>query len=139
MVYEVYSPDRGIVAAQKEPNDRLRDAISATNWTYEALASAVRRVAAENGETLRTNKSAVAHWIDGARPSGQVGQYLAEALSRRAGRSVTLVEIGLAAAEESLAASADPVLAATNLGRADVDRRRFLAVAAFTAAGVAMP
>ncbi|WP_371496083.1 tetratricopeptide repeat protein [Kitasatospora sp. NBC_00374] len=127
------------MAAQKEPNDRLRDAISATNWTYEALASAVRRVAAENGETLRTNKSAVAHWIDGARPSGQVGQYLAEALSRRAGRSVTLVEIGLAAAEESLAASADPVLAATNLGRADVDRRRFLAVAAFTAAGVAMP
>ncbi|GAA2129614.1 Tat pathway signal protein [Kitasatospora kazusensis] len=127
------------MAAHKEPNTRLRDALSATNWTYEALAFTVRRVAAENGETLRTNKSAVSHWIDGARPSGQVGHYIAEALSRRAGRPVTLTEIGFAAAEDSLAASVDPVLTATNLGRADVERRRFLAIAAFTTAGVAMP
>ncbi|MEU1733416.1 tetratricopeptide repeat protein [Streptosporangium sp. NPDC020145] len=123
----------------KEPNRRLQEAIAEAEWTYDALASAIRRIAAENGEILRTNKSAVAHWIDGARPSGQTGQYIAEALSRRMGRPVSLTEIGLIAAEDPMAADIDPVRAATNLGRADVERRHFLAVATFTAAGVAMP
>ncbi|MFB7945052.1 tetratricopeptide repeat protein [Kitasatospora phosalacinea] len=122
-----------------EPNHLLREAISSTHWTYEALAAAVRRIGAENGESLRTNKSAVAHWVKGRQPTGQVGQYVAEALSRRAGRSVTTVEIGFAEPSESLANSHDPIEAATVLGRADVDRRNFLAVAAFSAAGVAMP
>ncbi|MEU9080672.1 tetratricopeptide repeat protein [Kitasatospora sp. NPDC048538] len=127
------------MATRREPNQRLREAISTAGWTYEALANAVRRVGAENGETLRTNKSAVAHWINGAQPAGQAGRYIAEALSRRSGRQVTLAEIGFAAPEESLAASSDPVEAVANLGRADVERRTFLAVAAFTTAGVAMP
>ncbi|MFI9275083.1 tetratricopeptide repeat protein [Kitasatospora sp. NPDC052896] len=127
------------MATRKEPNQRLREAISAVHWTYEALANAVRRIGAENGETLLTNKSAVAHWINGAQPTGQVGQYIAEALSRRARRRFTLAELGFATPEESLAASSDPVEAAANLGRADVERRTFLAVAAFTTAGVAMP
>lgn len=70
------------MAGQRDPNSRLLDAISAAGCTYEALARDVRRVAAENGEILQTNKSAVSHWVNGSRsPSGQVGQYLAEALS----------------------------------------------------------
>ncbi|MFF2749206.1 tetratricopeptide repeat protein [Kitasatospora sp. NPDC058048] len=127
------------MATFKEPNHRLREAISAAGCTYESLAGAVRRVGAENGESLLTNKSAVAHWINGAQPAGQVGQYIAEALSRRSGRRVTLAELGFASPEESLAASIDPVEAAANLGRADVERRTFLAAAAFTTTGVAMP
>ncbi|MFE5959026.1 tetratricopeptide repeat protein [Streptomyces rubiginosohelvolus] len=128
------------MAGQRDPNSRLRDAISATGCTYEALARDVRRVAAENGEMLQTNKSAVSHWVNGIRaPSGQVGQYLAEALSRRAGRPITRTEIGLYAGDAEEPAEADPVLAVTDLGRADVERRRFLAIAAFTTAGVAMP
>ncbi|MFI1965515.1 tetratricopeptide repeat protein [Streptomyces pathocidini] len=123
----------------REPNGRLRDAIAATGWTYEALARAVRRVAAENGEVLRTNKSAVAHWVDGARPSGRAGQYLAEALSRRSNRWITLTEIGLPSSEDLLSLGDDPVASVTDLGRADVERRRFLSTAAFTAAAVAMP
>ena len=119
MVYAVYRSRReGLgVAKQKQPNDRLREAIVETRWTYEGVASAVRRVAAENGEIVRTNKSAVAHWVDGTRPSGQVGQYLAEALSRRARRSVTLAEIGLAVAGGTSAIGADPV---EEIGRAHV-------------------
>ncbi|CAL9570892.1 hypothetical protein SUDANB174_04793 [Streptomyces sp. enrichment culture] len=74
------------MAAQREPNSRLRDVIAAADCTYEALARDVRRIAAENGEMLQTNKSAISHWVNGTRaPSGRVGQYLAEALSRRAG------------------------------------------------------
>nr|WP_202466627.1 tetratricopeptide repeat protein [Streptomyces sp. SID4951] len=118
----------------------MRETIDAIGCTYEALARAVRRVAAENGEILQTNKSAVSHWVNGTRqPTGRTSQYLAEALSRRAGRTITRAEIGLRAPETAATDEPDPVLAATDLGRADVERRRFLAVAAFTTAGVAMP
>ncbi|MFE1770575.1 tetratricopeptide repeat protein [Streptomyces sp. NPDC059008] len=130
------------MAAQREPNSRLRDTIEAAGCTYEALAKGVRRVAAENGEILQTNKSAISHWVNGTRqPTGRAGQYLAEVLSRRAGRTITQTEIGLRPAEahDSTKMDPDPVLTATDLGRADVERRRFLALAAFTTAGVAMP
>ncbi|GAA2650009.1 tetratricopeptide repeat protein [Streptomyces lunalinharesii] len=128
------------MSAQRAPNSHLRDTIEAIGCTYDALAKGVRRVAAENGEILRTNKSAISHWVNGARqPTGRTGQYLAEALSRRAGRTITQTEIGLSPADNEGSTESDPVLAATDLGRADVERRRFLAVAAFTTAGVAMP
>ncbi len=127
------------MAASKEPNARLREAIAAVGCTYEALAKDVRRIAAENGEILQTNKSAVSHWVNGAQPTGQTSRYITEALSRRAGRIVTLAEAGLRGADDPLPLDADPVITATGLGRADVERRRFLAIAAFTTAGVAMP
>jgi hypothetical protein len=127
------------VATSKRLNSQLRETIAAVGCTYEALAKDVRRIAAENGEVLQTNKSAVAHWVNGTQPTGQAGQYLAEALSRRAGRPVTLTEIGLRETTEPIPSDIDPVVTATDLGRADVERRRFLAVAAFTSAGVAMP
>jgi hypothetical protein len=127
------------VAQQKQPNTRLRDTIADARWTYEAVANAVRRVAAENGEILRTNKSNVAHWIYGAQPAGQVGQYLAEALSRRSGRPITKAEIGLGAGDEPEPSENDPVHTVTHLGRADTERRRFLSTAVFTAAAVGMP
>lgn len=125
---------------RREPNVRLRDAVAEAKCTYEALARAVRQVAAENGELIQTNKSAIAHWINGTRrPTGCMPQYLAEALSRRAGRIVTPRQLGLTDFEELPPADDDPVTTAADLGRADVERRRFLAVATFTAAGVAMP
>ncbi|MEU6001632.1 tetratricopeptide repeat protein [Streptomyces sp. NPDC047197] len=128
------------MAAPREPNSRLRETIAAIGCTYEALARDVRRIAAENGELLQTNKSAISHWVNGARqPTGQADQYLAEALSRRAGRPITRVEIGLRDAGTPAVSIEDPVAAVTDLGRADVERQRFLAVAAFTTAGVAMP
>lgn len=127
------------MATSKRLNSQLRETIASVGCTYEALAKDVRRIAAENGEVLQTNKSAVAHWVNGTQPTGQAGQYLAEALSRRTGRPVTLTEIGLREATEPIPSDVDPVVTATDLGRADVERRRFLAVAAFTSAGVAMP
>lgn len=105
------------MAPSREPNVRLREAIAAVGCTYEALAKDVRRIAAENGEILRTNKSAVSHWVNGAEPTGQTGQYVAEALSRRAGRIVTPTEIGFRNSEEPVELSTDPVVTATDLGR----------------------
>ncbi|WP_282795537.1 tetratricopeptide repeat protein [Streptomyces sp. CC224B] len=129
------------MAAQRAPNSRLRESIDAVGCTYEALAKDVRRIAAENGEITQTNKSAISHWVNGTRqPTGRTSQYLAEALTRRAGRIVTLAEIGLdTSGSNEQDEEADPVLAVTKLGRADVERHHFLAVATFTTAGVAMP
>ncbi|RSS39990.1 tetratricopeptide repeat protein [Streptomyces sp. WAC07061] len=126
--------------APTDQGSRLRETIHAAGCTYEALARDVRRIAAENGEILQTNKSAISHWATGTRsPSGQAGQYLAEALSRRLGRIVTPAEIGLRGGDPEATSNGDPVATVTDLGRADVERRRFLAIAAFTTAGVAMP
>ncbi|MEU2075530.1 tetratricopeptide repeat protein [Streptomyces sp. NPDC013489] len=126
--------------AASDPNSRLRETIHAAGCTYEALAKDVRRIAAENGELLQTNKSAISHWAHGTRtPSGQAGQYLAEALSRRLRRVVTPTEIGFQTGDPETPSNGDPVTAVTDLGRADVERRRFLAIAAFTTSGVAMP
>ncbi|GAA0636261.1 hypothetical protein GCM10009535_10590 [Streptomyces thermocarboxydovorans] len=70
------------MAAPNRPNIRLREAIDAIGCTYDALARDVRRIAAENGEIISTNKSAISHWVNGTRqPTGQTGHYLAEALS----------------------------------------------------------
>ncbi|MEU4492659.1 tetratricopeptide repeat protein [Streptomyces sp. NPDC023998] len=126
--------------APTDPNSRLREVIATAGCTYEALARDVRRIAAENGELIQTNKSAISHWTTGTRtPSGHAGQYLAEALSRRLGRVITQTEIGLQSPDTEFPPGIDPVTTVTDLGRADVERRRFLAVAAFTTAGVAMP
>ncbi|GLF96977.1 tetratricopeptide repeat protein [Streptomyces yaizuensis] len=128
------------MSAPTHPNSRLRETIHAAGCTYEALAKDVRRIAAENGDLLQTNKSAVSHWANGTRaPSGQAGQYLAEALSRRLDRVVTQTEIGLRTSEVDSPPDPNPVTTATDLGRADVERRRYLAIAAFTTTGVAMP
>lgn len=128
------------MATRDEPNVRLRDVVAEVGCTYEVLARGVRQVAAENGESLQTNKAALSHWINGTRrPTGRVPQYLAEALSRRTGRTVTPRELGLQDGDDPFTDTTDPVAAATDLGRADVERSRFLAVAAFTTAGVTMP
>ena len=38
------------------------------------------RFAAENGEVLRTSRSAVAHWVAGTAPGERTAAYVAEAL-----------------------------------------------------------
>src|ERR1700744_700704 len=88
---------------ERSPNQRLREMIAASGLSYDTVARAVVRVAAENGEVLRTNRSAVAHWVAGTAPGERTAAYLAEALSRRAGRPVAPAQIGLAAAPSLLA------------------------------------
>lgn len=127
----------------RSPNVELRKVISSAGITYDALASSVRVAAAECGEVLRTNRSAIAHWVAGTRPTGATARYLAEALSRHCGRVVSLQAIGLAqehaVSEQDL--HTDTLVALNELGRIDLDmeRRRALTTAAYSVAGVAMP
>lgn len=124
---------------QRSPNHRLREMITACGMSYESVARAVVRVAAENGEALRTNRSAVAHWINGTAPGERTASYLAEALSRRAGRPVTAEQIGLAASPDPLPSRAGPGDELAALARADADHRGFLATAVYMAADASMP
>jgi len=99
----------------RTPNRQLRDLVAESGLTYEAVAKSVRAVAAECGLALRTNKSAVEHWIAGATPRGDTGRYLAVALSRHLDRLLTPADLGLAADDEhdndaiGLTLGADPL------------------------------
>lgn len=127
------------------PNHQLRDLVAESGLTYEALAKAVRAVAAECGVVLRTNKSTVDHWISGATPAGDTGRYLAVALSRRLGRLLALHDLGLADEDGreddsiGLSLGADPLEALMPMWRFELDRRRFLTTSAYSVAAAALP
>jgi transcriptional regulator with XRE-family HTH domain len=117
-------------------NQRLRDLVVESGLTYEALAKAVRAVAAECGVGIRTNKSAVEHWLCGVTPRGDTSRYLAVALSRRLGRLLTPADLGLATGIEAdndtigLTLGTDPLDALLSMWRFELERRRFLTASA---------
>ncbi|MGW5682298.1 hypothetical protein [Nonomuraea sp. NPDC003754] len=129
----------------RTPNHQLRDLVAESGFTYEALAKAVRVVAAEGSIVLRTNKSAVEHWIAGAIPRRDTGRYLATALSRRLGRLLTPADLGLPDVDEAdndtigLSLGADPLDALLPMWRFELDRRHFLTASAYSVAASALP
>jgi tetratricopeptide (TPR) repeat protein len=131
------------LAPGREPNQKLRAVIAETKLSGDAIARLVRRVAAEHGEVLETNKSGITQWKNGVQPAGNVGFYLAEALGRALGnRVITLDEIGLIApATRAPDWDADTLSALAELGRSDVDmeRRRALGTAVYSVAALSLP
>ncbi|MFE1415567.1 tetratricopeptide repeat protein [Streptomyces sp. NPDC058746] len=123
----------------RTPNDELAAVIAEAGVTYYALAREIRAVAAEAGERLGTAPSAIAYWVAGGTPSGRTRAYIAEALSRRVKRKVTVIEVGLGCAGIGEALSADPLATAADLGRSAMLRRREFLNAAFATAAVGLP
>ena len=129
------------------PNTALREALAQVGISYGQLARAVRIVAAEAGDSLATNKSAVAHWIVGGQPKPQTAMFVVEAVSRLAGRRVTRAELGLAspaygaglAPGLGLSFEDDPVAVLRELGEGDIQRRTFLTSAVYSVAAAALP
>lgn len=113
--------------------------IEEVGCTYEALAKAVRAVAAEAGETLHTSRSAVLSWTRGGTPTGNTAAFLAEALTRLAKRKVTTAEIGLGFPAIGEAMAPDPLATAADLGRLVMLHRRDFLALAFSAATVGLP
>ncbi|MFE5538108.1 tetratricopeptide repeat protein [Streptomyces sp. NPDC056492] len=127
------------MTVRRNPNTALADAIAEAGCTYESLAREIRTVAAEAGERLHTSRSAVHSWVTGGTPSGRTRTYIAEALTRRMKRKVTITEIGLGCAGIGEALGADPLASATDLGRFVMLRRRDVLNAAFATAAVGLP
>lgn len=126
-------------------NDLLAEAITECGWTLAQVAAEVRKVAAENNDPLRTNKSAVDHWIDGAQPKEATARYLVEALSRRLGRVLLPEDLGLGSPHSgddlNLGLSVDPgaVRVLDRMWRADLNRRSFLTASAYSVAAAVLP
>jgi hypothetical protein len=78
------------------PNTLLRAALAEAGWTEDELARQVNRIGGEAGRRLRLDRRSVSHWLAGRRPRPPVPDMVAEALSRRFGRPVTVGDVGLA-------------------------------------------
>lgn len=128
---------------RRQPNALLRDVIRASGATYETLARLIQTVATEAGDSTRTNRSTIAHWVRGVPPSEPTDAYLVEALSRLLGHPVSAEDIGLVGTSPSgaFAWRADTLAALHELGRADLDvrRRRALTAAAYSVTGLSVP
>lgn len=82
--------------SRRVPNGRLRALLAEAGWTGEVLAQAVNALGAEAGLVLRYHRPAVSHWLSGMRPRPPVPELVAEAFSRRLGRTVSVEATGLA-------------------------------------------
>jgi len=126
-------------------NTRLAAVLAESNWSYTQFAQAVARVAAERGNPrlARVSPSHISHWVNGTMPSGDAPAVLAETLSRRLHRIVTIADIGLSNGETSPEPTwtADTLTALADLGRGNVDieRRSVLRAAGYSVTALAIP
>ncbi len=79
-------------------NENLRALLAEARWTQAALARSVNALAAEIDLDLNYDRTAVSHWLSGTRPAPPVPELIAEALTRRLGRSVSPSAAGLGCA-----------------------------------------
>ncbi|WP_019354519.1 hypothetical protein [Streptomyces sp. AA1529] len=87
------SPSTG--SRTRAPNRALRALLEESEWTQAAFARALARLGAEVGIHLRYDRTSVAHWLRGSRPDPRVQHLMAEALSRRLGRRITVADLGM--------------------------------------------
>ncbi|MBV1854543.1 Tat pathway signal protein [Catellatospora tritici] len=135
------------MAQGRQPNTKLAQVIGEARWSHGQVASALVRVAAESGarELAAVSRSHVSHWVAGSHPSGVAPVLLAELLSRRLGRIVTVEDIGLAPTMPPSIAGVDwnldTLASLADLGRISVDagRRSLLGAAAYSVAALALP
>lgn len=139
---------RGAVlkATGRKRNEQLLKMIRSCGWSYDACAYAIRRVGRESGNDLPSlQRSHVAHWVAGVRPSGLTPHLLAEAASRRLGWQVTLDDVGLGSdvapsrARADLQWERDPITDLVTIGRADLERRDLAKTVLYSLAALAVP
>ncbi|MGH4034164.1 hypothetical protein ACQB60_35185 [Actinomycetota bacterium Odt1-20B] len=134
-------------------NSALERLLAETGWTEEQLAREVNRAGQEAGLDLRYDRTSVSHWLRGRQPWQPAPHLLAEALSRRLERTVSVTDIGMAGncsrSRHSMRLSDDPrqttsseldaVLMLKNLAEFDSQRRKILACASYSLAALAVP
>ncbi|WP_328316540.1 transcriptional regulator [Streptomyces sp. NBC_00388] len=114
------------------PNTQLDAMLDEAGMSHAGLAVRVNRAGTARGLALRYEHTAVARWLKGQRPRGQVPDVLCEVLGARLRRTVTLDDIGLGAPDTP--AHATPlsgfVERAAALWRSDAQQRARLQGAA---------
>ncbi|MBM7814748.1 hypothetical protein [Saccharothrix algeriensis] len=85
-----------MTSRNRQKNELLRALVGEARWTHHNFALAVNRVALEAGVVLHYDRTTVSHWLSGSRPRPPVPAFVAQALSRRTGRFVSVADTGLA-------------------------------------------
>lgn len=80
-----------------EPNTLLEALIEEAGVSRAGLAAHVNRAGRARGLRLRYEHTAVARWLKGQRPRGQVPDLICDVLGDRLGRALSLGDIGMAA------------------------------------------
>ncbi|GAA0926104.1 transcriptional regulator [Streptomyces thermoalcalitolerans] len=110
-----------------QPNTLLDAILDEAGISHAGLAARVNQAGQKRGLVLRYEHTAVARWLKGQRPRGQVPDLICEVLSARLHRPVTLDDIGLGVPGESPAPHGTSlsgfVERATALWRSDEQRR----------------
>ncbi|MFD9823144.1 transcriptional regulator [Streptomyces violascens] len=128
------------------PNTELAGWLRRSGMSNKECARRVKTAAHTWGEpNIQPDATAVRRWLDGLHPRRPVPEILADVFSAHFGYRVTTYDLGLGegrTAERALAyhpSFVATVEAITDLGRADVDRRAFLAATPFAAGAAVGP
>lgn len=102
------------------------------------------RAAARGHGQVRPDASSVRRWVEGMRPRHPVPDIIADLISEQVGLRVTTYDLGLGepCTDRALiyhSSWSDTIDSVADLGRADVDRRKFLITAPFTAIAAVGP
>jgi tetratricopeptide (TPR) repeat protein len=89
------SPFMARSSKARVPNGALRALLTESGWTEDLLARKVNALAAEIGRAIRLDRRSVSHWLSGRHPRPPIPGLIAEALSRRLGREITVAHIGM--------------------------------------------
>ncbi|WP_434600104.1 transcriptional regulator [Streptomyces sp. A5-4] len=128
------------------PNSKLAHWLRRSGLSRTELARRVRAAGQAWGQPhISTDASSVRRWLEGDIPRSPVPEILADTFSAVVGYRVTTYDLGLGdsqTVDNSLVYSssfATTVASVSDLGRADVDRRKFLAAAPFAAVAAVGP
>lgn len=127
-----------------QPNTLLDAVLAEAGMSHAGLAAHVNAAGRARGLRLRYEHTAVARWLKGQRPRGQVPDLICEVLTARLRRPVTLDDIGLGVSGEPAGAHTGSLTGfverATALWRCDEQQRPGVrAVPAVTGTPAVMP
>ncbi|MFB7182220.1 transcriptional regulator [Streptomyces sp. NPDC056257] len=92
-----------------QPNVLLDALLAEAGMSHAGLAAYVNQAGRTRGLALRYEHTAVARWLKGQRPRGQVPDLICEVLGGRLRRPVGLDDIGLGAADRPVSLQASPL------------------------------
>ncbi|MFD6419055.1 regulator [Streptomyces sp. NPDC060194] len=130
---------------RRMPNRQLAALITEAGFSNAGLARRVDQLGLEHGLDLRYDKTSVTRWLRGQQPRGTTPALIAEVFTRRLGRRLTALDLGLDACApvyaglEFAAGPAEAVDIVSGLWRKDSGSHAELRKIAFTPAGLVVP